>query len=202
MSNQTNKTNKTQPADIIIDGVLVLEVEKHDQPETAVEEVLVESTEQDSAEPEVLDVQMNKEELKAAYAVAKEEAKLAHDPLAGKFKYETFAEYKTAYNAKWELAHPNDKDALPSTDAVLQTADDASAAVGAAVAAVKAEGTVSKMTLAKAIFQAEFDTKGAAGLVRKDILKRFIAEAGCTAAGANTYYNTIRDKAGLVNHKV
>ena len=182
--------------------------------ETAVEEVIVESTEQESAEPdvaeevvnesaeqEVLDVQMTKEELKAAYAVAKEEAKLAHDPLAGKFKYETFAEYKTSYNAKWELAHPNDKDVLPSTDVVLQIADDASAAVGIAVTTVKAEGTVSKMTLAKAIFKSEFDVKGATGLVRKDILKRFIAEAGCTIAGANTYYNTIRDKAGLVNHK-
>lgn len=169
--------------------------------ETAVEEVIVESTEQASAEPEVVEAKLNKDELRAAYAVAKEEAKAVHDPLQGKFKYETFAEYKTAYNAKWELAHPNDKDALPSTDAVLQIADDASAAVGAAVVAVKQEGAVSKMTLAKAIFQAEFDAKGAAGLVRKDILKRFIAEAGCTTAGANTYYNTIRDKAGLVNHK-
>jgi hypothetical protein len=72
---------------------------------------------------------------------------------------------------------------------------------GAAKEKTESTGKVSKMALARSIFAEELAAKGAAGLVRKDILARFMVEAGCTAAGANTYYNTLRDTAGLVKHK-
>jgi len=147
--------------------------------------------------PTVTEVKLTKAQLQAEYAVLREAAKAAHDPLIGKFVCMTAAEFKTEYNIAWDLAHPNDNDALP-TAAVLQIVD---GAVDAVVVA-KAEGAPSKMALAKAIFAGELTTKGVAGLVRKDILARFIAEAGCTKAGANTYYNIVRNNNGLVVHNV
>ena len=36
---------------------------------------------------------------------------------------------------------------------------------------------------------------------RKDILARFQAEAGCTKAGAGTYLQILKGRAGLVQHK-
>jgi pseudouridine-5'-phosphate glycosidase len=38
-------------------------------------------------------------------------------------------------------------------------------------------------------------------LVRKDLIAMLIAEAGCTKTGAATYYQNMKNKAGLVNHK-
>lgn len=149
------------------------------------------------------EVKLTTAELKAAYAALKEEAKLAHalakeeDATLGKFTFQSLADYKNDYNIKWELAHPNDKDALPSTDAVLSIVDTAIDAV----ANVKAEAGTSKMALARAIFAEELKAKGPTGLVRKDILKRFFDEAGCTLTGANTYYNTCRSENGLVKSK-
>jgi hypothetical protein len=140
-------------------------------------------------------------ELKANHAKLRDEAKAAHDPATGKFTFETFADYKTAYNVEWDFAHPDPKDALVETGAVLKVVDEALVATGEAGAVVQKEVTVSKMSLARAIFAAELVEKGAAGLVRKDILKRFQVEAGCTPAGANTYYNTLRDENNLVHHK-
>ena len=161
-----------------------------------------------TSEAVVEEVKLTTAEIKAAYAVAKEEAKAVYeeakalDPSIDKFKFPTQAEYKSAYLIKWDLDHPNDKDALvPSTDAVLAVVDDAIDATTTAVATVKQEGTVSKMALARAIFAEELAAKGVAGLVRKDILKRFQDEAGCKEKGANTYYNTCRNEHGLVVHK-
>lgn len=142
------------------------------------------------------ETKMTRKVLKAQYAALKDAAKAE-----GK-TFETWAEYATAYDAQWDLAHPNAKDALVavSTDQVLAAVDGALAATVTASATVKAEGAVSKAKLAEAIFKAEFDTKGAAGLVRKDIMARFIAEVGLTKPGANTYYQNLRTKFKLVNN--
>lgn len=187
--------NNTTTPETVVEGVLV---ENNETLESA-ENVLVEGNEAQDAPVE--EVKMTNAELKAAYAVLKETAKAAHDPATGKFTYETFADYKTRYNIQWDLAHPNPKDALPSTDEVLKTVNNAIGATTSTIVTTTATAGASKMSLAKAIFAAELAEKGAAGLVRKHILTRFQAEAGCTPAGANTYYNTCREKAGLVNHK-
>ena len=147
------------------------------------------------------EVKLTRKALKAQYAAQKEAAKAE-----GK-TFETWAEYAIAYDAQWDLAHPNAKDALVAvtTDQVLAAVDGAIAATVTASATVKAEGTVSKAKLAEAIFKAELDAKGAAGLVRKDIMARFkmpVADggAGLTQAGANTYYQNARAKFKLVNN--
>lgn len=62
---------------------------------------------------------------------------------------------------------------------------------------INQEVKVTKSSLAKVIFEEEMKV----GLVRKTVLGRFMNEAGLTVAGANTYYNNLRDKHGLVNHK-
>lgn len=72
--------------------------------------------------------------------------------------------------------------AIETTDAVL-----------AATAEVKA---ISKAELARTIYTEE-EAKGP--LVRKDVIARFVAEAGCSKAQAQTYYQTIRKAKGLVN---
>jgi len=63
---------------------------------------------------------------------------------------------------------------------------------------INQEVKITKSSIAKNIFEEEL----VVGLVRKTVLSRFMSEAGLTAAGANTYYNNLRDKHGLVNHKV
>jgi len=145
----------------------------------------------------VVEVKLTRAALKAQYALLKDAAKISGDTI------EPFAQYKTNYDIQWDLTHPNQKDALAnvSTDQVLATVDDALAATGAAVAVVKQEVSVSKAAVAKAIFKAELDAKGPEGLVRKDIIKRFVTEAGLTLPGANTYYQNERSAAGLVNKK-
>ncbi len=53
---------------------------------------------------------------------------------------------------------------------------------------------VSKLEVARGIYSREV-SKGIANKTvpsRKDIIKLFISEAGCTTAGAATYYNTIK----------
>ncbi len=66
----------------------------------------------------------------------------------------------------------------------------------AVVAAV--EHHVSKAELGRTIFNEEL-AKGT--LVRKDVIKRLVSEAGLTAKGAATYYQNMKNKAGLVVHK-
>lgn len=199
MSKNKKPTQIVAASETLVEGVLVETAEVLEP----VEGVLVESNEAFDAATPIIEAKLSTAELKVAYAVIKNEAMAAHDPAAGKFVFSpTWPEYKTQYNIQWELAHPNDKDALVlNTDTVLAVVDDAIDATSTALVVAKAEGAPSKMSLAKAIFDAELAAKGVAGLSRKDILKRFVEEAGCTRAGANTYYNTVRDKAGLVNHK-
>ena len=158
-------------------------------------------------------VKLSTQELRAQYAVTVEEQKEAHaaakelDPTLGKFKVaQTWAEYKTAYNIAWDLEHPNEKDALvpettTSTDVVLQVVTGAIDAAGTALVAIDNLATLSKAGMCRAIFDAELAEKGVAGLVRKDIINRFKAEVHISPACANTYYQNIRDKKGLVNHK-
>jgi hypothetical protein len=149
------------------------------------------------------EIKLTNAELKANYAKLRDDAKLAHDMTSGTFKYPSFAEHKSAYNIAWDFAHPNDKDALvvDTTPSILEVIDSALGATSAAKKENVEGGKVSKMSLARAIFAEELKEKGAAGLVRKVILARFAIEAGCTPAGANTYYNTLRDENGLVTHK-
>lgn len=74
-------------------------------------------------------------------------------------------------------------------DGAIETTD-------AALAATVEVKAVSKAELARTIY-AEEEAKGP--LVRKDVITRFVAEAGCSKAQAQTYYQTIRKSKGLVN---
>ena len=87
--------------------------------------------------------------------------------------------------------------------AVLAKVDDAIDTVQTAQAAAVTNTGVSKSKLAQAIFAEELAKQTSTGvpMVRKDVIARFIAEAGLSKAGANTYYQNIRDKNGLVQHK-
>lgn len=71
--------------------------------------------------------------------------------------------------------------------------------IDAGTAAIVQAVTVSKASIAKTIFEQEL--KNPAGLVRKTCIIRFMAEAGLTKPGANTYYQNLRDKFGLAVHK-
>jgi hypothetical protein len=66
----------------------------------------------------------------------------------------------------------------------------------AVVAAV--EHKVSKAEVGRTIFN---EAVAAGPLVRKDVIARLVAEAGLTAKGAATYYQNMKNKAGLVVHK-
>lgn len=90
-----------------------------------------------------------------------------------------------------------------SVETVMNKIDDAIVVVEGAQAAAVVQTTVSKSKLAEAIFLAELAKQQETGvaMVRKDILKRFVAEAGCTDKGANTYYQNLREKHGLVAKK-
>lgn len=144
-------------------------------------------------------------ELKAVYAAKRDAAKEAHDLTSGTFKYESYAQFKNQYLIDWDFAHPLDKDALevaptPTVLDIINAATKATKATTTTTIKQQDGNKVSKMHLAKVIFAQEIQEKGASGLVRKHILSRFMMEAGCTAAGANTYYNTIRSAHGLVKH--
>lgn len=92
---------------------------------------------------------------------------------------------------------------LPTTEQVLATVEEAIDNVNTAQAAAVVATTVSKSKLAQAIFADELAKQTATGtaMVRKDVLARFMNEAGLSKAGANTYYQNIREKAGLVTKK-
>jgi hypothetical protein len=68
-----------------------------------------------------------------------------------------------------------------------------------AIAQAKAvhDKPISKKSIANKIFEEEL----AKGLVRKNVLARFMDEANLTINGANTYYNNIREEHGLVQHR-
>jgi hypothetical protein len=102
----------------------------------------------------------------------------------------SFNEYKVAYLAAQEA-----KAVEPTTEEVLAIVEGAIVATEVALEVVK----VNKALIAKSIFEEEL-AKGE--LVRKDVLVRFLAEAGLSKAGANTYYQNFRKTNGLVHAKV
>jgi hypothetical protein len=61
----------------------------------------------------------------------------------------------------------------------------------------------SKAAKGRVIWDREVAANGgtAVGLVRKTIIDLLVTEAGLTKAGAATYYQKMKDKAGLVNHR-
>lgn len=199
------KTNTTTTTDTDSTTDLVKAV-SNDQPTAdtgptgPTDDTVVEDNVGAVVEQPVVEARLTNAQLKHDYEVERDAAKVVHDPLHGKFSFQTWMEYKTNYNIAWDLAHPNQRDALPSTDVVLNTVNAALTTATTTTATVKADGTKSKSQLAQAIFQQELDEKGAAGLVRKDIIARFMTEAGLTKPGANTYYQNIRDKHHLVKH--
>ncbi len=58
---------------------------------------------------------------------------------------------------------------------------------------------VVKAEVGRTIFAEEL-AKGT--LVRKNVINRLVSEAGLTAKGAATYFQNMKNKAGLVVHKV
>ncbi|RWZ83495.1 MAG: hypothetical protein EO766_17655 [Hydrotalea sp. AMD] len=72
-----------------------------------------------------------------------------------------------------------------------------------AVAAAVAVQVESKAAKGRAIWDRELAKVGGDGtkLVRKDIINLLKSEAGLTQAGAATYYQKMKEKAGLVNHR-
>lgn len=71
------------------------------------------------------------------------------------------------------------------------------------VAAAVAVVVESKAAKGRAIWDRELAKVDGDGtkLVRKDIINMLKTEAGLTQAGAATYYQKMKEKAGLVNHK-
>jgi hypothetical protein len=57
---------------------------------------------------------------------------------------------------------------------------------------------VTKADIGRTIFNESLAT---GNLVRKDVIARLVAEAGLTKAGAATYFQNMKNKAGLVVHK-
>lgn len=90
-----------------------------------------------------------------------------------------------------------------STEQVMATVDAAIDTVQTAQAAAVVVTGSSKSKLAQAIFAEELEKQKTTGvaMVRKDVIKRFIDEAGLTKSGANTYYQNIRERNGLVTKK-
>ena len=85
--------------------------------------------------------------------------------------------------------------ASATVDSVIDAID---TTVQAASVIIKQPTTLSKAAIAKQIFEEELAT---GTLVRKNILARFKSEANLTQAGANTYYNNLREKHNLVVHR-
>lgn len=57
---------------------------------------------------------------------------------------------------------------------------------------------LTKADIGRTIFNEELEN----GLVRKTVINRLINEALLTKNGASTYFQNMKNKAGLVNHKV
>lgn len=114
----------------------------------------------------------------------------------------SFNEYKVAYLAAQEAKAAEELSGSAgilgvveqTTEEVLAIVEGAIVATEVALEVVK----VNKVSIALDIFNEEL-AKGE--LVRKNVLARFIEEAGLSKAGSNTYYQNFRTKAGLVHHK-
>ena len=115
----------------------------------------------------------------------------------------TFNEFKIAYLAAQEqeaaVALSGANGILGAVE-VLEVVEGAIAVVDAALAIVVAVKEISKAELSRAIFTEELAKQVETGveMVRQTVLNRFIAEAGCTKAGANTYFHNCRKANGLV----
>ncbi len=90
-----------------------------------------------------------------------------------------------------------------SAAAVIDTIDAALTNVFSERVRLAVENKESKSKIAQAIFADALDKQTATGvpMVRKDIITLFIAVAGLSKPGANTYYQNIREKNGLVTKK-
>ena len=64
------------------------------------------------------------------------------------------------------------------------------------VVETKDEPVISKAAMGREIFDAELAT---GQLIRKNVINRLMKEAGLTKAGAATYFQNMKKKAGLVN---
>lgn len=117
----------------------------------------------------------------------------------GTFK-DWYAAKKAALAAAETVVTTQEAETAPISEVVetIQTAVEATTEVEPETeAAVK----LSKAALAKSVFDEETcKAGGVLKLVRKNVLQRFMAEVGLTKAGANTYYQNLRDKAGVVDH--
>lgn len=96
----------------------------------------------------------------------------------------------------------------PSTEAVLNVVDTAIADVNIAQAIAANVSSTSKSKMAQTIFAAALAKQQETGvaMVRKDVIGLFMLPAdkggaGLSKHGANTYYQNIRAKHGLVTHK-
>ena len=70
-------------------------------------------------------------------------------------------------------------------------------AVIAAVAPVAAVAVITKADKARAVFADCYKDGKTTNVQRKDIIARLIGEAGLTKAGAGTYLQNMKDKAGI-----
>lgn len=130
----------------------------------------------------------------------------------------TFAKWRQEMKAKAEAenvpvvigAMPTMASPAPVVDTaeVLEKVDEAIATATAAKVVATADTGEKKASYARAIFIEELEKQAKTGvvMVRKDVLKRFqmpISEGGasCTEKGANTYYQNLRKKYGLVAAK-
>ena len=87
--------------------------------------------------------------------------------------------------------------------AALTVVEEGLTNVAAAIVTVTAEAGVSKSKLAQAIFDAHLaeQVKTGVPMSRKAVIGLFMAQAGLTKNGANTYYQNIRTARGLVTAK-
>ena len=87
-----------------------------------------------------------------------------------------------------------------SAEQALAIVDTAIAVLGDAQALATEAVNVSKAQLARDIYDdmAASAIANGSALVRKDVINEMISRAGLTKKGAQTYYQTIRAKKGLV----
>lgn len=116
--------------------------------------------------------------------------------LTAQYKAEKAAGTTDAKNFPTWLALQN----VGTTEEVVANLKETIAVADAALASVDVTPkALSKASIAAGIFETQLKEHGAK-MVRKDVIALFV-EAGLTIAGAKTYYQNFREKAGLVTHK-
>lgn len=130
------------------------------------------------------------------------------DKLNNQYKEEKANGLTTATSFKAWLAEQNtpaeeSEVTTPSVSEVLEQVEQALEIVTNEVLPAAQEATAqSKAAIALSIYEEE-DAKALAKnlkVVRNDVIKRFLAEAGLSKNGAATYYQNIRRKKGLITH--